>query len=58
MNALVDLVIYIVLIGLVCGLLLWRIDWVPIPELVRDVAPGSPIAPVDSASPANGIRQA
>jgi len=32
MNALVDLVIYIVLIGLVCGLLLWRIDWVPIPE--------------------------
>ena len=29
-----------------------------IPELVRDVAPGSPIAPVDSASPANGIRQA
>ena len=34
MNALVDLVIYIVLIGLVCGLLLWRIDWVPIPNIL------------------------
>ena len=38
MNALVDLVIYIVLIGLVCGLLLWRIDWVPIPEHSHRVA--------------------
>ena len=38
MNALVDLVIYIVLIGLVCGLLLWRIDWVPIPKHSHGVA--------------------
>ena len=38
MNALVDLVIYVVLIGLVCGLLLWRIDWVPIPEHSHRVA--------------------
>ena len=33
MNALVDLVIYIVLIGLVCGLLIWWLDqpgsWIP-----------------------------
>ena len=28
MNALVDLVIYIVLIGLVCGLLIWLLDQV------------------------------
>ena len=32
MNALVDLVIYVVLIGLVCGLLLCPIDWEPIPK--------------------------
>ena len=38
MNALVDLVIYIVLIGLICGLLLWLIDWVPIPEPFHRVA--------------------
>ena len=38
MNALVDLVIYIVLIVLVCGLLLWLIDQVPIPEHFRHVA--------------------
>ena len=38
MNTLVDLVIYVVLIGLVCGLLLWRIDWVPIPEHSHRVA--------------------
>ena len=38
MNALVDLVIYIVLIGLVGGLLLWRIDWVPIPKHSHRVA--------------------
>ena len=38
MNALVDLVIYIVSIGLVCGLLLWFIDQAPIDEHSHRVA--------------------
>ena len=40
MNALVDLVIYIVLIGLVCGLLIWWVDQLGsrIPERFHRVA--------------------
>ena len=38
MNALVDLVTYIVLIVLLCGLLLWVIDQVPINEHSHRVA--------------------
>jgi hypothetical protein len=38
MNALVDLVIYIILIVLVCGVLLWFIGQAPIPEHVHRVA--------------------
>jgi Flp pilus assembly protein protease CpaA len=38
MNALVDLVIYTVSIGLVCGLLLWFIDQAPIDEHSHRVA--------------------
>ena len=38
MNALVDLVTYIVLIVLLCGLLLWVIDQVPIDEYSHRVA--------------------
>ena len=38
MNTLVDLVIYIVSIGLVCGLLLWFIDQAPITEHSHRVA--------------------
>jgi hypothetical protein len=38
MNSLVDLVIYIVSIGLVCGLLLWYIGRAPIDEHSHRVA--------------------
>ena len=38
MNALVDLLIYIVSIGLLCGLLLWFIDQAPIDEHSHRVA--------------------
>ena len=38
MNALVDLIIYMVSIGLLCGLLLWFIDQAPITEHSHRVA--------------------